>query len=134
MNAESANYFSSWKADNENISNEQVRKIANQRLQSRWYEPALQLSQSVSQTTAKRFLGGASRSGGRLPQQLHRCNHGSTTTTDRFCHRESCNSTVSFCFSIAATRSLVPEPHWDTILMARTNGMSSGCTRSALRT
>ena len=33
MNADSANYFSSWKSDNEKISNQQLRKVATKRLQ-----------------------------------------------------------------------------------------------------
>ena len=34
MNADSARYFSGWKSDNEKISNKQMRKTANQRLEA----------------------------------------------------------------------------------------------------
>ena len=33
MNGDSANYFSSWKSDNETISNQQLRKVATKRLE-----------------------------------------------------------------------------------------------------
>jgi len=36
--------------------------------------------------------------------------------------------------SMAATRSLEPDPHWETTLIARVKGTSSGCIRSGLRT
>ena len=38
---------------------------------------------------------------------------------------------VGFAFSIAATRSLAPEPQRDTVLSACVNGTSSGWTRLA---
>ena len=42
------------------------------------------------------------------------------------------NNHAAFLTSIAATRSLQPDPHWDTILTACVKGTFSGCTRSGL--
>jgi len=51
MNADSANYFSSWKADNEKIVNDQVRKMSTQRLEQAQAEYASSVANLSSAAT-----------------------------------------------------------------------------------
>jgi hypothetical protein len=52
MNGASANYFSTWKADNETISNQQVRKVATKRLETVQKDYGVSLS-SLQDASAK---------------------------------------------------------------------------------